>query len=79
MKNSALFYCCRSEKHIGNLHRVIGLAAKPNESFHVTILLDEDTPVFVDVPQSVRLVYLPALSVDPDSNVFAMDQSEQLN
>jgi predicted glycosyltransferase len=78
MKNSALIYCCRSEKHIGNLHRVIGLAAKLNESFHVTILLDEDTPVFVDIPPSVKLVYLPALSVDPDSNVFALDQSEQL-
>lgn len=78
-KNSALIYCCRSEMHIGNLHRVIGLAGKLNEDFRVTILLDEDTPVLVDVPESIKLVFLPALRIDPDSSVFAMDESEQLN
>jgi predicted glycosyltransferase len=78
MKNNALIYCCRSEKHIGNLHRVIGLAGKLAETFRVTILLDEDTPLLVETPDSVNLVYLPTLSVDPDSNVFAFDKSEQL-
>ena len=75
---NALIYCCRSEKHIGSLHRAIALAAELSESLDVTILLDENTPMLVDVPESTRLVYLPPLSVDPDSNVFDFTQSEQL-
>ena len=76
--NNALIYCCRSEKHIGSLHRAIALAAELSESLDVTILLDENTPMLLDVPESTRLVYLPPLSVDPDSNVFDFTQSEQL-
>ena len=68
--NNALIYCCRSEKHIGSLHRAIALAAELGESLDVTILLDENTPMLVDVPESTKLVYLPPLRVDPDSNVF---------
>jgi predicted glycosyltransferase len=78
MKNDALIYCCRSEKYIGNLHRTISLAGKLAESFRVTILLDEDTPLLVDIPDSVKLVYLPVLCVDRDSSPIAMDQSERL-
>jgi predicted glycosyltransferase len=75
---NALIYCCRSEKHIGSLHRAIALAAELSESLDVTILLDENTPMLVDVPESTRLVYLPPLRVDPDSNVFDFTGSEHL-
>ena len=78
MKKSALMYCCRSEKHIGSLHRSIALAGKLREILDVTILLDENTPLLVDVPKSVKLVYLPRLSVDPDSNIFEFDRSKEL-
>lgn len=75
---NALIYCCRSEKHIGSLHRAIALAAELSESLDVTILLDEKTPMLVDVPQGTRLVYLPPLRVDPDSNVFEFTGQDQL-
>lgn len=76
--NNALIHCCRSEKHIGSLHRAVALAAELSESLDVTILLDENTPIFVDVPKSSNLVYLPPLRVDPDSNVFDFSRSGQL-
>lgn len=75
---NALIYCCRSEKHIGSLHRAIALAAELSESLDVTILLDENTPMLVDVPEATKLVYLPPLQVDPDSNVFELSRTEQL-
>ena len=77
-KKNALIYCCRSEKHIGSLHRAIAVAAELSESLDVTILLDENTPMLVDVPEEINLLYLPPLRVDPDSNVFDMNGSEQL-
>lgn len=77
MNKNVLMYCCRSEKHVGHLHRSIEVARKLSESMHVTILLDDDTPMLVDVPESVRLVYLPELTVDPDSNVFDLAETEQ--
>lgn len=77
MKKNALMYCCRSEKHIGHLHRSIEVARKLSDTLDVTILLDDDTPILVDVPESVRLVFLPELTVDPDSNVFDFADSEQ--
>jgi predicted glycosyltransferase len=75
---NALIYCCRSEKHIGSLHRAIALAAELTESLDVTILLDENTPMLVDAPEAIRFVYLPPLQVDPDSNVFDFNRTEQL-
>ena len=75
---NALIYCCRSEKHIGSLHRAIALAAELGETLDVTILLDENTPMLVDVPEATKLVYLPPLQVDPDSNVFDFNRTEQL-
>ena len=77
MKNNALMYCCRSEKHIGQLQRSIEVARKLSETLNVTILIDDEGPVLVDVPQSVHLQSLPALPVDPDSNVFAFERSAQ--
>lgn len=74
---NALIYCCRSEKHIGSLHRAIALAAELSDGLDVTILLDENTPMLLDVPESTNLVYLPPLSVDPDSNVFEFNRSGQ--
>jgi predicted glycosyltransferase len=76
MKKNALMYCCRSEKHIGHLQRSIEVARKLSESFNVTILVDDEGPLFVDIPESVRVQLLPALPVDPDSNVFEFGHSE---
>ena len=77
-KSNALMYCCRSEKHIGSLHRSIALGVELSETLSVTILLDENTPLLVEVPESINLVYLPPLGVDPDSNVFELGRSERL-
>jgi predicted glycosyltransferase len=41
-------------------------------------LLDEDTPALVDIPESIDQVYLPSLSVDPDSNVFEFGEMQFL-
>lgn len=77
MKSNALMYCCRSEKHVGHLQRSIEVARKLGESFAVTILVDDEGPILVDVPDSVQLQSLPALPVDPDSNVFEFGRSEE--
>lgn len=77
MNRNALMYCCRSEKHIGNLQRSIELARKLSESHDVTMLIDEEGPVLVDVPESVQLKMLPAPPVDPDSNVFEFGRTEE--
>jgi len=71
-------YCCHSDRHAGYLHRSIEVARKLSETLDVTILLDDETPEIVHVPESVNLQFLPALPVDPDSNVFEFDRSEQL-
>ena len=77
MKKNAMMYCCRSEKHVGHLQRSIEVARKLSETFKVTILIDDESPVFVDVPESVHLKAIPALPVDPNSNVFEFSRSEQ--
>lgn len=77
MKENALMYCCRSEKHVGHLQRSIEVARKLSETMDVTILVDDEGPVLVNVPQFVHLKSLPALPVDPDSNVFAFERSAQ--
>ncbi len=77
MKKNALMYCCRSEKHAGHLQRSIEVARKLSESLNVTILVDEEDPVLVNVPESVHLQSLPALPVDPDSNIFDFGRSEK--
>ena len=76
-KKNALMYCCCSEKHTGHLIRAMELARELSESMEVTVLLDDETPDSIDIPESVRLVYLPQLSVDPDSNVFDFDTSQK--
>lgn len=78
MKKNALIYCCRSEKFIGHLHRSIEMARELSETLEVTILLDDKTAVLVDVPESVHLSLLPALSVDPDSNIVGLEDPERL-
>ena len=77
MKKNALMYCCRSEKHVGRLQRSIEVARKLSDSFNVTILVDDQGPLFVDIPKSVQLQSLPAMAVDPNSNVFEFDRSEE--
>jgi len=78
MKKNALMYCCRSEKHMGSLHRSIGLATELSQTLNVTLLLDENTPALVDIPESIDQVYLPSLCVDPDSNVFEFGEMQFL-
>lgn len=77
MKKNALMYCCRSEKHVGHLQRSIEVARELSEWLNVTILVDDEGPVFVDIPESVHVQPLPALPVDPDSNVFDFGGSEE--
>ena len=76
MKRNAIMYCCRSEKHIGHMQRSIELARKLGDSFDVTILVDDEDPVFADIPESVHMQSIPALPVDPNSNIFELGQSE---
>ena len=77
MRKTALMYCCRSEKHVGHMQRSIEVARKLSDSFDVTIFVDDEGPLFVDIPESVHLQSLPALPVDPDSNVFKFAHSER--
>jgi len=77
MKKNAMMYCCRSEKHVGHMQRSIEVARKLSDEFDVTILVDDEGPMFVDVPESVYLQFIPALPVDPNSNVFEFSRSEK--
>jgi len=77
MKKNALMYCC-SEKHTGHPIRAMELARELCETMEVTVILDDDSSMNVDVPKSVRLLFLPALKVDPDSNIFDFEESQQL-
>ena len=77
MKKNAMMYCCRSEKHIGQLQRSIEVARQLSGLFNVTILVDDEDPMFADVPKSVRIQSIPALPLDPNSNVFEFSRSEQ--
>jgi len=78
MKKKALMYCCSSEKHSGQLVRAAELATRLTETFDVTILLDDEVlPDDVHIPGEVRIVRLPPLDVDPDSNVFEFARSSE--
>lgn len=77
MKKNALMYCCCSDKHTGHLIRAMELARELSESMDVTVLLDDETPDCIDLPESVRQVLLPQLFVDPDSNIFDFDNSQK--
>jgi predicted glycosyltransferase len=77
MKNNAMMYCCHSEKHVGHMQRSIEVARELSDSFDVTIVVDDEGPIFAEIPESVRMKYLPALPVDPNSNVFEFGRSEQ--
>ena len=77
MKKNALMYCCCSEKHVGHLQRSIEVARKLSNTFNVTILVDDQGPLLVDIPKSVQLQSLPAIPVDANSNVFELDRSEE--
>jgi predicted glycosyltransferase len=77
MKKNAMMSCCRSEKHIGHMQRSIEVARELSDSFNVTILVDDEGPMLIDVPASVRIQSLPALPVDPNSNVFEFGRSAQ--
>ena len=58
------------------MQRSIELARKLGDSFDVTILVDDEDPVFADIPESVHMQSIPALPVDPNSNIFELGQSE---
>lgn len=79
MKKNALMYCCSSEKHSGHLARAAELAERLSEVFDVTILLDdEQVPEHIVLPDSAKTVRLPALDIDPDSNIFEFGKSLDL-
>jgi len=60
MKRPALMYCCRSEKHAGQLRRSMEVARKLSDTFDVTVLLSAAALDFVDVPDNIEIVLLPA-------------------
>lgn len=78
MKRSALMYCCRSGKRSGNLRRTIEVARKLSDTFEVTVMLGDAIPGRIEFPENVRIVMLPSLGIDPDTNVFDIRRSQQL-
>jgi predicted glycosyltransferase len=71
-------YCCRSERQTSHLRRAIEVARKLSETFDVTVLLGDASAKDIDVPDNVELVFLPALGMDPDSNVIDLGRSQEL-
>jgi predicted glycosyltransferase len=78
MKRSALMYCCRSGKRSGNLRRTIEVARKLSDAFEVTVMLGDAIPGRIEFPENVRIVMLPSLGIDPDTNVFDIRRSQEL-
>jgi predicted glycosyltransferase len=78
MKRSALMYCCRSGKRSGNLRRTIEVARKLSDTFEVTVMLGDAIPGRIQFPDNVRIVVLPSLGIDPDTNVFDIRRSQEL-
>jgi len=78
MKRSALMYCCRSGKRSGNLRRTIEVARKLSDAFEVTVMLGEAIAGRIEFPENVRIVVLPSLGIDPDTNVFDIRRSQEL-
>ncbi|MDH3531775.1 MAG: hypothetical protein OEO82_02540, partial [Gammaproteobacteria bacterium] len=53
-------------------------ARKLSDTFDVTVLLSAAALDFVDVPDNIEIVLLPALGSDPDNNVFDIYSSQEL-
>jgi len=51
---------------------------KLSDTFDVTVLLGDTATDDIDVPDSVKLVFLPALGIDPDSNIIDIGRSQEL-
>lgn len=54
------------------------VARKLSDTFDVTMLLGGYDIREIDVPDSVELVFLPALGADPDNNVIDISRSQEL-
>jgi predicted glycosyltransferase len=78
MTKSALMYCCRSETQLGQLRRAMEVAGRLSDTFDVTVLLGDVASIDIDVPENVELVLLPALGIDPNSNVIDIGRSQDL-
>jgi len=59
MKTKTLMYCSRSDQHSGHVHRAIEMARQLSETHDVTVLVDDNMPVQIEVPKSVQLIHLP--------------------
>lgn len=71
-------YCCRSEKHAGQLQRAMEVAQRLSDTFDVTVLLSDASPGLVRVPDNIEVVSLPALGFDPDASAVDIDGSREL-
>ena len=78
MTKSALMYCCRSENQTGHLQRALEVARKLSDTFDVTVLFGDASTKDIDVPDNVEIVFLPALGIDPDTNVIDLGRSQEL-
>jgi len=78
MTKLALMYCCRSEMRSGDLHRAMEVVRKLSDTFDVTVLLEDIASNGIKAPASVELVFLPALGIDPDTNVIDIGHSQEL-
>lgn len=68
MPKEALMYCCRNTPGTGCAQRALALASELSEQFEVTMLLTEQATETLAAPDSVKLVYLPALDTDGELN-----------
>lgn len=68
MPKEALMYCCRNTPGTGYAQRALALASELSEQFEVTMLLTEQATETLAAPDSVKLVYLPALDTDGELN-----------
>jgi predicted glycosyltransferase len=75
MSKAALMYCCQSAPGAGHVQRALAVADELSEQFKVTMLLNEPASKSIQAPDNVNLVFLQALSADPESNVNSLSET----
>ena len=54
------------------------VAGRLSDTFDVTVVLGDIATIDIDVPDNIELVLLPALGIDPESNVIDIGRSQEL-
>lgn len=75
---ASLMYYCRNGEGAGHLRRALALAGELTDQFAVTLLLSEELPPGMDVPDQVDLVQLPNLDLDPEQRVLGANKTHAL-